>query len=253
MADSEQHPWFVRAFDAGYLARYAHRDRAEAEATVAWLTGSGLVRADGPVLDLCCGAGRHGSALAKRGFEVHGFDLSRDLLLHGRSTALDAGQPVRLVRGSMDALPFRAAAFSSCIHMFTAFGYFAGDEHNRSVLREVARTLRPGSAYVLDLFNGPLIVAQLVPESNTTLDTTTVRETRAFDASTRRLEKTIEITHDDGHVERRFESVRVLDVDEGTRWLHDAGFRDVRVFGDYAGSPYDVASTPRMIFCAMRQ
>ena len=104
MADSGQDPWFVRAFDAGYLARYAHRDRAEADATIAWLTGSGLVRADGPVLDLCCGAGRHGSALAKRGFTVHGFDLSRALCPHARSSTPHPGRPVRLVRGSLAAM-----------------------------------------------------------------------------------------------------------------------------------------------------
>lgn len=252
MADSGQDPWFVRAFDAGYLARYAHRDQAEAEATLDWLIGAGLLVADGPVLDLCCGAGRHGLALARRGFAVHGFDLSRDLLRHARDAALEAGHPVRLARGSMEALPYRHSTFANCIHMFTAFGYFARDENNRSVLHEVARTLRRGGRYVLDLFNGPLIVAQLVPESTTTRGTTTVRETRAFDTSTRRLEKTIEITHDDGRVERRFESVRVLDVDEGARWLHDAGFRDVRVFGDYAGAPYAVEASPRLVFIANR-
>ena len=189
MPESESGPWFVRAFDAGYLARYSHRSDAEARATIDWLASAALIPSTGRLLDLCCGAGRHAAALGARGAHVTGLDLSPALLAHAGATAPRAA----FVRGSMGALPFRAGAFAGCIHMFTAFGYFERDADNQAVLQEVARVLAPGGRYVLDLFNGPLLVRQLVAESVARVGPDTVRERRRFDAARKRLEKDIEI------------------------------------------------------------
>lgn len=252
MADSDPQPWFVRAFDASYLTRYQHRTDAEAEATVAWMADRRLFEPGGRLLDLCCGAGRHGIALARRGFSVVGLDLSADLLRHARARFASDARPARFTRASMRSLPFRDRAFRGCVQMFTAFGYFQADDDNRAVLREVARTLEPGHPYVLDLFNGPLIVRNLVAASETKLERSVVRETRRYDAATKRLEKHVEEHDGTGRVERRFESVRILDLAEGTTWLCDAGFTEIRTYGDYAGSAFDADSSPRMLFVATR-
>jgi SAM-dependent methyltransferase len=252
VTDSGTTPWFVSAFDDGYLERYRHRDDAEAEATVDWLTRLGALPATGPILDLCCGGGRHGTALAGRGAHVVGLDLSAALLRHARERTLALRQPLRLTRGSMAALPFRDRAFAGCIHMFTAFGYFAQDDANQGVLREVARTLAPGAPYVLDLFNGPLVARTLVPASESTVGSSRVYERRWFDSKTKRLEKTIEIHAADGQIEQRFESVRILDAREGAAWLAAAGFTAIRTFGDYAGSAFDPERSARLVFVSSR-
>ena len=76
---SESEPWWKAAFGAHYETLYAHRDDASAAAEVAGLLPR-LRQAPGPILDACCGNGRHLAALRAAGLPAFGFDLSADLL-----------------------------------------------------------------------------------------------------------------------------------------------------------------------------
>ena len=51
----------------------------------------------------------------------------------------------------MRRLPFRDGAFEAVANLFTSFGYFFDEAQNRRVLGEIARVLRPGGAFLLDL------------------------------------------------------------------------------------------------------
>src|SRR5438067_8815440 len=84
------------------------------------------------VLDLCCGEGRHARRLPLR---VVGVDLNQRSLR-------TCGVPC--ARADMRRLPFRAASFDGVVNLFSSFGYLESDAEDESVLREVARVLRPG-------------------------------------------------------------------------------------------------------------
>ena len=71
--------WWKEAFAAAYSTIYAHRSDEAAADEVAGVLPR-LQAAPGPVLDACCGAGRHLAALRRAGVAVHGFDWSHDLL-----------------------------------------------------------------------------------------------------------------------------------------------------------------------------
>lgn len=239
-------PWYVGAFDEAYLARYAHRDDAEADRQVALLTRAGVVRPGGRVLDLCCGAGRHAPPARQAGARIVGLDLSAALLREAR-----AHLPV--TRGDMRHLPFATDAFDGVMQMFTAFGYFDDDAQNRAVLREVARVLRAGGRYALDLMNARREIERLVPRSRTDHDDGRREEARrSYDAARRRIEKEITVTAADGAVTRRRESVRVFTREELEEWLTEVALRVVELFGDERGATFDVASSPRMIVVAER-
>lgn len=111
------------------------------------------------VVDVGCGTGRHTRALAGRGAEAVGVDLSAGLLrvaLGGRSAA-------RFVQADARALPLGDAAADVVLSLCQGgFGITpAGDEQ---VLAEIARVLRPGGRLALTAFSLAFAVRYLAPE-----------------------------------------------------------------------------------------
>ena len=104
----------------------------------------------GAVLDLCCGPGRHAVEFARRGFTVTGVDRSPYLLERARESADAAGTRVEWVLDDMREFQ-RPAAFDLACNLFTSFGYFAREEDNLRVLRNVRQSLRDGGTFVMDM------------------------------------------------------------------------------------------------------
>jgi SAM-dependent methyltransferase len=101
------------------------------------------------VLDLPCGTGRHAIRLARRGASVLGVDLSAEYLREARRAA--KGLPgARFVRGDMRRIPLKGE-FDAAINLWTSFGYFATPAEDLRVLRGVARALKPGGLFLIDM------------------------------------------------------------------------------------------------------
>lgn len=120
---------------------------APAEAAAAWKT-LGLKRG-ARVLDLCCGTGRHSIQLAKRGAVVLGVDKTPAYLAQARRSARGLSD-CRFVLGDMRRLPFNNE-FDAAINLWTSFGYFAKFSDDLKTLRGVARALKPGGLFLIEL------------------------------------------------------------------------------------------------------
>ncbi len=146
------HEWPVAFFDDDYLRIYRAMISPEATAAeVDFLAAALAPPAGGDVLDLACGYGRHAIGLAGRGYRMTGVDFHAGYLAAAAADAAAAGVAVRWTRADMRALPF-AGAFDAVYSYFTSFGYFS-DAGNERVLAGVARALRPGGRFLLDVLN----------------------------------------------------------------------------------------------------
>lgn len=122
-------------------------EAAAAEAAFVW-KALGLEKGE-RVLDVPCGSGRHSLELARRGALVLGVDLTKAYLEEARRRG--KGQPrARFLRGDMRRLPFRGE-FDAAVNLWTSFGYFARYAQDLAVLRGVARALRPGGRFLIDV------------------------------------------------------------------------------------------------------
>ncbi len=252
MSQASSRNWFREAFRAEYRDVYAGRTQEDAERAVKAVVAALPLTAHDIVLDLCCGHGRHLRALARLGIPSVGVDLSADLLrlasaeLRGKKPHATAATSPRLVRGDMRRLPF-AASFTAVVNFFTSFGYFETDRENERAAAEIARVLRLGGRFCLDLMNPTRTLKELKPHTQRTAGRLEIVETRRFDQQHKRIEKRVELSHPDWPEPRGYvESVRLFTADEIERLLAAQGLNVERVVGDFNGSPFDGGSE-RMI------
>lgn len=104
----------------------------------------------GRVLDLCCGPGRHAVALARRGFDVTGVDLSSYLLNKAREHAGQSKVDVEWVEADMRDF-VRPGAYDLVLNLFTSFGYFATEADDMRTLKNMVESLADDGVLVIDV------------------------------------------------------------------------------------------------------
>ncbi|MCX7625294.1 MAG: class I SAM-dependent methyltransferase [Candidatus Sumerlaeaceae bacterium] len=243
--------WFTHAFDHIYLQLYAHRSEDEAQQTVAWLVEELGLQPGMLVLDAPCGAGRHCRALRTYGLEVVGIDLSESLLHTAQTVSANHG--ILWSRGDLRYLPFRPASFDVVVNIFSSFGYFFEDAENEAVVAEFSAVLKPHGVFVLDFMNASHVRKTLVPFSKRkTEEGWELLEWRQIQGCPPRVEKKTLVRLPDGTERHIIESVRLYEPDELVHLVGRHSFRDLRLFGDYQGSPYMKAS-PRCIIIGRKE
>ncbi len=236
-------PWYVTAFAAEYLQLYRHRSPAQGRQQVQQMLASGLLPKQGPVLDLCCGAGRHLLPMRESGLQAYGLDLSLPLLRAGKLGGVS-------VRGNALRLPFASGAFRCVTNLFSSFGYFPDDAAHALVLREIARVLGPAGTLVLDHMNAAVTIACLKPETREEIDGVQMFQRRKYDAENRRVLKDVEYTVPGQQPRRWHESVRLFTPAELDKFMRDAGLSVSARYADLDASPFDEANSPRQVVVA---
>jgi SAM-dependent methyltransferase len=162
--------WFEPVADhlsAAYL-RYSFTKGTEHE--VAALVGLLGLSAGDRVLDVGCGPGRHANALARRGVEVLGVDISAAFVDLARAEAVPGA---RFERADARRLGFDGefdAVISLCQGAFGLSGgpggpvrLPAGPELEEPVLAGMARALRPGGRLAVSAFSAYFQLRYLEP------------------------------------------------------------------------------------------
>jgi ubiquinone/menaquinone biosynthesis C-methylase UbiE len=237
--------WWESWFGEEYLDLYPHRDLDSARSEAAFALEH-LPSRPTPLLDLCCGSGRHSLPLAAAGVAPVGLDYSAPLL----DVARRRNPSLPLVRGDMRALPFRDSCFRSVVNFFTSFGYFLGETENAAVVTEIERVLESGGAFLCDTFHRDYALARLVPEERRRCGDREYRIRRTWNGETARLEKEIEVRRH-GSIETFRESVRAYTADELVALLQGAGLRVEATWGGFDAAPVGPDS-PRLIVLARK-
>jgi SAM-dependent methyltransferase len=233
--------WYQEWFGEEYLELYSHRDENEARQQVAFFRDQlGMIR--GPLLDLACGMGRHMQELRSEGYQPIGCDLSYILLQAGiREYGL-----LPVARADMRQLPFCDNTFAGLVNFFTSFGYFATEDENLQVVREMARVLAGDAPFLFDYLNVHRELHKLVEHETREGPLGTVKIERWFDGSDRSFNKRITIGQ-----KRYLERVRGYDLDEISAMFNACNLSIRSAFGDFDGSTFDRTS-PRLILVGSR-
>lgn len=233
--------WYQEWFGEEYLELYSHRDEAEARQQVAFFQREcGAI--DGNVLDLACGMGRHIQELQALGYRTVGCDLSYTML----RTGMREYGAMALARADMRHLPFCDNVFAGLVNFFTSFGYFAEEEENMQVVREMSRVLAGGAQFLFDYLNVDRELDNLVQRETRETPMGTVRIERWFDKSDRSFNKRMTIGE-----KRYLERVRGYDLDEISAMFAACNLSIRSAFGNFDGSTF-TRTSPRLILVGSR-
>lgn len=194
------------------------------------------------MMDIGCGKGRHALAIAEKGFDVTGIDISPAMIE-------EAG---KLERDNLHfyvhdmRLPFRINYFQYVFNFFTSFGYFNTHREHQDAIRTMSAALKPGGCLVIDYLNAHYVEDHLVHKEKKEVNDVEFFITRWMDEN--HFFKKIEI--EDHSLEEPLvyvEKVSKFSLGDFNDMLSYQGIQIQEVYGDYQLGGYDIKKSPRLI------
>ena len=186
------------------------------------------------VLDLACGTGSLSLLLARRGYRVIGADLSSDMLAEAeqKAQALPENRPFFICQ-PMQRLCL-AEPVDAVICALDSLNYVTKPADCRKTFRRVYDALTPGGLFVFDI-NTPAKLRGLDGQVflDETDDTYCVWRTE-YRRGLCTYYMDLFTLAEDGSWDRSFElhRQRGYSVEQLTQWLEEAGFTEIRTWGD---------------------
>ena len=225
-------PWFEDLFDEDYLRTLPFLTPQTTQAEAAMVVESLGLTPGAQVLDLGCGYGRHAMELAARGMNMVGVDLSLPMLLRGADEAQRRGLDINFVHVDMREIDFDAQ-FDGAYCLFSTFGFF-DDETNKKTASLVAKALKPGAKFMLEVLNRDYVIGDLPTRVWWEGDGCVVLEEVEFNYFSSRVQSKRSVVFDDGRQIEQEISIRVYSLHEIGKLLHAAGLRVLEVSGSMA-------------------
>ena len=246
-------PWFEEVFDEDYLRTLPFLRPDQTLREVEFISESLRVAPGGEVLDVACGYGRHAIELVQRGVNVTGLDLSLPLLIRAAEESQQRALTVNFVHADMREMAFERQ-FDGAYSMLTSFGYF-DEETNLRVAERVAKALKPGARFLLDIVNRDYVVPDLPVRVWWEGTGCVVLEEVDFNFHTSRILTHRSIVFEDGRQIEQEISVRAYTLHEIGRLLRQAGFRVLEVSGSVStrGQFFGTCSRSLLILAEKRE
>lgn len=114
------------------------------------------------ILELGCGTGNHALLLAKQGYQVHGVDLSSEMLrqFSDRISPLPKQLASQLTFSQGDIRNIRLnLQFDVIISLFHVISYQTSNEDLQAAFRTVKAHLKPGGVFIFDCWYGPAVLS----------------------------------------------------------------------------------------------
>jgi SAM-dependent methyltransferase len=236
-------PWYKTLFGEDYLRMYEpiltpERTQREVDGIVNLLA----LPLGSSILDLCCGHGRHSVALAQRGYQVTGQDLSEVFLHEAEKEAVAKGVHVDWVHSDMRHIPFENT-FDAVINIFTAFGYLETQDEDQGVLKQVSKALRPNGLFLLETLQREKFIRHFEPHMiEHHPDGLIVLEERDFDMLTSRANVKLTMIYADGKRKEYGHAARIYTLTELAQMLSRAGLQVKGYYGAWDKSRLTIDS-----------
>ncbi|HYK47343.1 MAG TPA: methyltransferase domain-containing protein [Parafilimonas sp.] len=240
--------WFRAWFSSPYYdLLYNQRNEQEATFCINKFVEFLNIPAASRILDVACGKGRHSRALASRGFDVTGIDLSAPSIIEAKNFETDN---LHFYVHDM-RLPFWINYFDYVFNFFTSFGYFRTMREHDDAIRTMAQSLKMNGTVTIDYLNVHYAEDHLVPREEKRSNGVMFNIDRWFDE--KHFFKRIHVEETEKKISETFtEQVEKFSLGDFTDMLSYEGLAIEHIFGDYELNKYHVRNSPRMIMVARK-
>jgi SAM-dependent methyltransferase len=207
------------------------------------------IQKDDIILDLGCGPGRHTLELARRGYNVTGFDRTRDYLDKLKEKADKQKLKINIIHDDMRNLSM-PGTYNACLNLFTTFGYFGTDEENFQVLKNIYQSLKKDGKILIDIV-GKEIIARIFRERDWHEEEGVIYlEERRIDDEWKYIKNRWIKMDGSNRIEYNI-SLRIYSGMELSELIKRAGFSNLKLYGSLDGAPYN-QDAERLIITAQR-
>lgn len=232
--------WYSSWFDSPYYhILYKDRNHDEAHQFMDNLTQYLNLPAEGKILDLACGKGRHSVYLNSLGYEVTGVDLSANSIEYAKQYE---NETLHFVVHDM-CKPMNRE-FDAVFNLFTSFGYFDKEEDNLNTIKAIKENLNEFGFGVIDFMNTDFIIENLVAEDVKTVRGIEFHQKRSVKDDY--IIKDIRFSHD-GEDFTFQERVKALTMKDFEALFEEAGVYLLDVFGDYNLRKFQKSTSERLV------
>jgi SAM-dependent methyltransferase len=196
-----------------------------------------ILKSPPKVLDLCCGFGRISAELARMGYAVTGVDITESYLETAREEALYEDLNIEYINS--DAREFtRPDFFDLAVNLYNSFGYFANQDDDLRIARNVYSSLKKGGCFIIEIFGKEITVRDFVEaEWFERAGFMVLTKYKVLDSWTFLYNRWI-LIKDGKKIEKTF-SYRLYSAAELRSLLLEAGFSKVDIFGEWDARAYD--------------
>lgn len=202
------------------------------------------------IVDCPCGIGRHTIELARRKYRMLAVDLNYDQIKVGIKTA-NKDEVIKSLGNNriifaLDSMlnigsyPKQKNVFDAVTNLFYSFGFFDKEEQNEKVAKNFFNLLKPGGKFLMhtDVNMTCIKSGRYKFKENRTLRTgETLKIIDYYNPNTKRIDGVWIIENQ----EKRY-SVRVYENEEFVDLCKRVGFKNVKIYSDWNGSPYNEES-----------
>lgn len=212
--------------------------------SVDWIAAY-LPPADYPhLLDLGCGPGIYTEQFYKKGYEVAGMDFSERSLCYARSSAQKNKYKINYIQGDYTEVDF-CACYELITLIYCDFGVLSKTTRQK-LLKKIFNALRPNGVFLFDVFT-PLRYADVKESKQWSIEEKgfwreerclTLQSFYRYEEDHTFLNQYVTVTDKDVSYYNVWEHTFTLE--ELSRDLTDAGFKEIKAFGDVNGKKYEI-------------
>lgn len=202
------------------------------------------------IVDFGCGTGRHLLELAQRGYtDLTGIDSTAFYIDIAKKDAAKHTQPPHFVVGDMlDAV--EPQRYDVGLSLFSSFGYYDKHEDNLHVLRNMYESLRGGGKILIDLRGKENFAYNFDAQSWGRIEESIILTQRVANDDFSKITNSWVVIKDGSEKTYTF-THWIYSAQELKVMLHEVGFNDINIYGDWAGGAY-VPQSKRMIVIATK-